>query len=161
MSTEEMLTVSSFAKDEYGISAAPVEAMLNYGYSLLVIAGGDGEVSEKEMEWLINHQTKFGAPEEVVASYKSFDYKNANLGELLSKIKCDVDSWSAPPNLIYHGIYMSSADGVYAEAEKANVRKAAEILEVSGETLLAIESLVDMEKAVTSMRKALFHIDTI
>ena len=62
-----MQAVSSYAKDEYGISAATVEAMVNYGYVLLAIAGADEEVSEKEMEWLINHQSKFGAPEEVLA----------------------------------------------------------------------------------------------
>ncbi len=161
MSNEEMTTVSSFAKDEYGISAAPAETMLNYGYSLLAIAGGDEEVSEQEMEWLINHQTKFGVPEEVIARYKSFDYKNANLEELLSNMKCDVATWSAPPHLIYHAIHMSSADNVYAEAEKAKVKKAAEVLGVPSETLLTIESLVEMEKAVVKMRKALFHIDTL
>ncbi|NET61752.1 MAG: hypothetical protein F6K47_38215 [Symploca sp. SIO2E6] len=161
MSNEEMTTVSPFAKDEYGISAVPEKAMLNYGYSLLTIAGGDGEVSAQEMEWLVNHQTKFGAPEKVIACYKSFDYKNANLEELLSDISCDVDTWSAAPNLIYHAIYMSSADGVYAEQEKAKVRKAAEILGVSSDTLLTLESLVDMEKAVTRMRRALFRVDTL
>ncbi|NEO29459.1 MAG: hypothetical protein F6K36_03190 [Symploca sp. SIO3C6] len=161
MTDEKMVTVSSFAKDEYGISAATIEAMINYGYALLAIAGADQEVSEKEMEWLINHQTKFGAPQEVVELYKSFDYKNANIKELLSKIKVDVATWSAPPNLIYHGIHMSSADGVYAEAERETVKQAAKILGVADDVVLTLESLVDMERAVVRMRKALFHIDAL
>ncbi|NEO93388.1 MAG: hypothetical protein F6K56_25525 [Moorea sp. SIO3G5] len=46
MTDDKMQTLSSFAKDEYGLSSAPLQAMINYGYALLVIAGGDGEVSE-------------------------------------------------------------------------------------------------------------------
>lgn len=55
MSNETMIAVSSFAKDNYGISAASVESMTNYGYVLLAIAGADGEVSPQELEWLIKH----------------------------------------------------------------------------------------------------------
>ena len=159
--TQTMVTVSSFAKDEYGISAAPMEAMINYGYVLLVIAGADEEVSEKEMDWLINHQTKFGAPEEVIALYKSFDYKNANIEELLPNIKVDVSTWSAPRELIYNAIRMSSADGVYAQAERETVKKAAKMLGVSDDIVLTLENLVNMEQAVVNMRKALFHVDTL
>ncbi|NEP02706.1 MAG: hypothetical protein F6K58_29465 [Symploca sp. SIO2E9] len=161
MTDGKMEAVSSFAKDEYGISAATVEAMINYGYVLLAIAGADQEVSEKEMEWLINHQTKFGAPENVIELYKSFDYKNADIKELLPNIKVDVATWSVPPNLIYHAIHMSSADGMYAEAERAKVRQTAKILGVADDIVLTLESLVDMERAVVRMRKALFHIDTL
>ncbi|NES80231.1 MAG: hypothetical protein F6K10_01340 [Moorea sp. SIO2B7] len=160
MTDEKMQAVSSFAKDEYGISAAPVEAMINYGYVLLSIAGADGEVSQEEMEWLINHQKKFGASEKIIELYKSFDYKNAIIADLLP-ITCDVETWSAEPNLIYHAILMSSADGVYAEAERAKVKEAAKILGVRDDIVLTLESLVDMERAVSNMRKALFHIKTL
>lgn len=159
--TQRMQTVSSFAKDEYGINAASVEAMTNYGYVLLAIAGADEEVSEKEMEWLINHQRKFGAPEEVLALYKSFDYKNAKIEELLPSIKVDVPTWSAARELIYNAIRMSSADGVYAQAERETVKKAATVLGVSDDVVLTLESLVIMEKSVVNMRKALFHIETL
>ncbi len=73
-----------------GISEAPVEAYLNYGYALLTIAGADGEVSEAEINWLLNHQRRVGAPEEVIEKYKTFDYKNADLESFLSKITVDV-----------------------------------------------------------------------
>ncbi len=161
MTDAQMQTLSSFAKDEYGLSAATPQAMINYGYALLAIAGGDGEVSEAEMEWLINHQAKFGAPEDVVELYKSFDYKNANLQELLPDIKADVETWSLANELVYHAIKMSSADGVYAEAERAKVKEAAKILGVADDIVLTLESLVNMERAVLKMRKALIHVDTL
>ncbi len=40
MTESTMVAVSSFAKDEYGISAASVEAMTNYGYVLLAMGRG-------------------------------------------------------------------------------------------------------------------------
>lgn len=161
MNQDKMVDVSSFAKDEYGINAAPIEAMINYGYVLLTIAGADGEVSKEEMEWLVNHQKKFGASEEIIALYKSFDYKNAILEDLLPHITCDVPTFSAEPNLIYHAIQMSSADGIYAEKERAKVKKAAKLLGLRDDIVLTIESLIEMERAVSNMRKALFHISTL
>lgn len=161
MTDDKMQTLSSFAKDEYGLSSASLQAMVNYGYALLAIAGGDGEVSDAEMEWLINHQNQFGAPEEVVGLYKSFDYKNANLQELLPDITVDVDTWSLANELIYHAIKMSSADGVYAEEERSKVKEAAKILGVADDIVLTLESLVDMERTVVKMRKALIHVNTL
>jgi hypothetical protein len=38
------LPAKEFMKKNLGISEAPVEAYLNYGYALLAIAGADGEV---------------------------------------------------------------------------------------------------------------------
>ena len=135
--------------------------MTNYGYVLLAISGADGEVSEQELEWLIKHQSQFGAPEEVIELYKSFDDKNANINELLANITVDVESWSAAPELVYHAILMSSADGVYAEKEREKVQEAAKIMGVADDIFLTIESLVEMEKAALNMRRALFHIKTL
>jgi len=57
---------SDFLKKNLGISQAPFEAVLNYGYALLAITGADGEVSEAELNWLLNHQRMVGAPEEAI-----------------------------------------------------------------------------------------------
>ena len=52
---QELLPASEFLKKNLGISEIPTEAYLNYGYALLAIAGADGEVSEAEFNWLVNH----------------------------------------------------------------------------------------------------------
>lgn len=75
---KETLPASEFMKKNLGISEAPIEAYLNYGYALLTIAGADGEVSEAELNWLLNHQRLVGAPEEVIEKYKTFEYKKAS-----------------------------------------------------------------------------------
>ncbi len=161
MSNDSMIAVSSFAQDKYGISAASVESMKNYGYVLLAIAGADGDVSEPELQWLIKHQSQFGAPEEVIELYKNFDYKSSDINELIANITCDVESWSAGPELVYHAILMSSADGVYAEKERSKVKAAAKLMGVPDDIFLTIESLVEMERATLNMRRALFHIKTL
>ena len=160
MSDDRFVEVSSYSKETYGIGATTRQAMINYGYALMIIAGGDGEVSEAEMNWLINNQKKFGVPEDVIEMYPSYDYKNGDLESLLPEIVVDIDNWEAKPNLLYHAIQMCSADEVYADEERAKVLQAAKLLKVSDEILLAIHALIEMENAVTKMRKAIFNVKT-
>jgi uncharacterized tellurite resistance protein B-like protein len=157
---EGLLEVSDFSQQEYGISAVSARAMTNYGNALLVIAGADGKVGPAELEWLTKHQRKFGAPEEVIAGYRDFDYASADLTELLDGISVDVDTWSASNHLIYHAIQICSADGTYGERERHKVRSAARTMGVPIDIVLTLEALVDMELAIVRMRKALFHVDT-
>ncbi|MDY7007745.1 MAG: hypothetical protein SWX82_28355 [Cyanobacteriota bacterium] len=158
---EQMIGGSEYLKRTQGLSAAPFEAYLNYGYALLAIAGSDGDVPEAEMNWLISHQRMIGAPEEAIEKYKEFDYKNAKLEEVLPKIKADVPSWSAPRTLLYHAIKMSRADKDYATQEQEAVKKAAKLLGVEDDITLSLNVLVEMEEKVESLLKALIHTETL
>ncbi len=158
MNDQQMLEVSDLGRDLYGMSGAPRQALINYGKVLLVIAGADGSVSPAEYEWLVNHQRKFGAPEDVIAEYEGFDHQSANLEELLAEISVDVETWEPAPHLIYHAIQMCSADGTYAEAERSKVLRAARALGVRDDIVLTLHALIQMEKAVYDMRAALFHV---
>jgi uncharacterized tellurite resistance protein B-like protein len=155
------IPASEFMKKNLGISEAPVEAYLNYGYALLAIAGADGEVSEAELNWLLNHQRLVGAPEEVIEKYKTFDYKNADLESLLSKITVDVATWSKSRSLLYHAIQMASADEDYSPEERKAVKKAAKLLKVEDDIALALNRLVETEEAVTALRKALLQTEVL
>jgi tellurite resistance protein len=158
---EKLLDVSDHAKSQYGLSAASATAMRNYGYALLTIAGADGKVSPKELDWLIRHQRTFGASEDILAAYAKFDFATGDLGKLLVGIVTDVQTWDAAPNLVYHAVQMCAADGTYAANEKKKVLEAAKTLKVPGDTVLTIHALVDMETATAKMRRALFHVDTL
>ncbi|MEQ9671650.1 TerB family tellurite resistance protein [Coleofasciculus sp. G2-EDA-02] len=127
---KQVVPASQYMKKNLGISEAPYEAYLNYGYVLLAIAGADGEVSTGEMNWLLNHQRMVGAPEELMEKYKSFDYKSAKLEELLSHITVDVSTWSSSRTLLYHAIQMARADEDYSSEEQKAVKKAAKLLNV-------------------------------
>ncbi|RAJ64173.1 putative tellurite resistance protein B-like protein [Streptomyces sp. PsTaAH-130] len=156
-----MVPMSELSQELYGLSAAPEEAFLNYGKALLVIAGADGEVSEPEFRWLVEHQYRMGAPEHVIDQYREFDYRNADLKDLLPAIRTDVDTWQAAPHLVYHAILMSGADGVYAEEERAQVLRAGRLLGVPDDIVLSLHALVDMERAVHDLRAALFHVSSV
>ncbi|MEU3822424.1 TerB family tellurite resistance protein [Streptomyces sp. NPDC030392] len=160
MTTAQMVPMSELCQDLYGLSAATQEAFLNYGKALLVIAGSDGEVSEAEYAWLVDHQRRMGAPEEVIELYSTFDYRKADLRDLLPDIRTDVETWQAAPHLVYHAIQMCGADGVYAQAEKAQVLRAARLMGVRDDIVLSLHALVDMERAVHDLRAALFHVDS-
>ncbi|MDR3036024.1 MAG: hypothetical protein LBV78_23520 [Kitasatospora sp.] len=161
MDTAQMVPMSELCQDLYGLSAATEEAFLNYGKALLVIAGADGEVSAPEFDWLVEHQRRMGAPESVIDQYREFDFRNADLRDLLPAIRTDVDTWQAAPHLVYHAIQMSGADGVYAEAERAQVVRAARLLGVADDIVLSLHALVDMERAVQDLRAALFHVTSL
>lgn len=157
---DEPIRVTRFAEDEYGISAVSPQAMLDYGRALLVIAGADGEVAPEELAWLERHQRKFGAPEAVVESYRTFDFAGADLLELIRGIRVDVPTWAVGPHLVYHAFQMCGADGVLAREERERIDTAADAMGVPRDVVLTIHALVRMEESVRDMRKALFHIDT-
>jgi tellurite resistance protein len=157
---DTLLDVSDFARSEYGLSAATSTAMLRYGHALLAIAGADGRVSPAELEWLVSHQRKFGAPEDIIAQYATFDYESADLKALVLDSVTNVPTWTAGPSLIYHAIQMCAADGVYSTKEQKKGSEAAALLGVPSDIVLTIHALVEMETATTTMRKALFHTHT-
>jgi uncharacterized tellurite resistance protein B-like protein len=159
--TKQAMPFSDYLKQNLGISNAPLEAVLNYGYALLTIAGADGEVSEAELNWLINHQRLVGAPEEIIEKYKTFEYKNADLESLLSNITVDVTTWSKSRTLLYHAIQMARADNNYSVEEQKAVKKAAKLLKVEDDIALAIHRLVETEETVTALRKALLQTEVL
>ncbi len=157
----EVITASEFLKKNLGISAIPMEAYLNYGYALLAIAGADGEVSDAEFNWLVNHQRMAGAPESVIEQYKTFEYKNADLESLLTKISVDVSTWSKSRSLLYHAIQMARADNNYSVEEQNAVKKAAKLLKVEDDIALALNRLVETEEGITALRKALLQTEVL
>jgi uncharacterized tellurite resistance protein B-like protein len=158
---EKLIDVSDFARTEYGLSAATQNAMLHYGQALMTIAAGGGKVSPKEMQWLVSHQRKFGAPDEIITQYHTFDSHGADLNALASDSKTDVPTWNAAPSLIYHAIQMCSADGNYAAKGRASVQRAAKTMGVPDDVVLTLHALVEMETATAQMRMALFHTRTL
>jgi hypothetical protein len=108
-----------------------------------------------------SHQRKFGAPDEIIAQYHTFNPRGADLNALLADSATDVPTWNAAPSIIYHAIQMCSADGTYTAKERASVQRAAKTLGVPDDIVLTLHALVEMETATAQMRKALFHTHTI
>ncbi len=160
MSNGKSLQPTKYAEHRYNITA-PIDfdVAMNYGGALMAIAGADGELAEKEFQWYVDEQRiLFVDAEEYIETLSKFDWKNANLEELLNGIKYDF-SINFRRTMLYQAIKMSSADGVYQEKEKAAVAKAAEILGIERSIVISIESLAAMEDASEQLRLALFETD--
>ncbi|NEQ37198.1 MAG: hypothetical protein F6K40_13360 [Okeania sp. SIO3I5] len=91
--------------------------------------------------------------------YKVFDYKNGNLEELIPDInRCDV-AFNVPRALIFDAIQMCRADLEFATQEQMAVKKAAKLLGVPDDIVLALNRLVEHEESLNAMRKALLETD--
>jgi len=160
MSSGKSLQPTKYAKYRYN-ATAPIDfdVAVNYGGALMAIAGADGELAEKEFQWYVDEQALLMVDsQEYIETLRKFDWKNANIEELLNSIKYDF-----PVNfrrvMLYQAIKMSRADGVYQEKEKAAVARAAEILGIERSIVISIESLAEMEDASERLRHSLFETD--
>ncbi|NEQ37459.1 MAG: hypothetical protein F6K40_14765 [Okeania sp. SIO3I5] len=160
MSSGKSLQPTKYAQQRYNMTK-PVDfdVAVKYGGALMAIAGADGELAEKEFQWYVDEQALLMVDsQEYIETLRKFDWKNANIEELLSGI-----SYDFPMNfrrtMLYQAIKMSSADGVYQEKEKAAVAKAAEILGIEHSMVISIESLAEMENASERLRLSLFETD--
>lgn len=154
------LQPTKYAQHRYNITQ-PVdfEVALKYGAALMAIAGADGELAEAEFQWYIDEQELLMEnSEEYIAELRKFDWKNANLEELLSGIKYDFPL-NFRRSMLYQAIKMSRGDGTYHNKEKAAVAKAAELLGLARSVVVSLESLAEMEDANQRLRLALFETD--
>ncbi|NEQ35426.1 MAG: hypothetical protein F6K40_03535 [Okeania sp. SIO3I5] len=163
MSNGKTVMLSKYAQHKYGIAAESLvdfEVGVNCGCALLAIAGADGKLAEAELQWYIDEQEMVAVDSEAFQEYietlRKFDWKNANIEELLSGIKFDFPL-NFRHSLLYQAIKMSRADGLYHEKEKAAVAKAAEILGVDKTVVISLESVAEMEETADKLRIAMFE----
>lgn len=160
MNGAKKIQPTKYAKQKYNLtSPGDFEVGVKYGCALMAIAGADGELAEAELEWFLDEQTLLMVEsEEYIETLRKFDWKNANIEELLSGIQ-----YSTPLNfrrsMLYQAIKMSRADGSYHEKEKAAVARAAEILGIERSVLVSLESVAEMEEATERLRLALFETE--
>ncbi|NER25458.1 MAG: hypothetical protein F6J86_16075 [Symploca sp. SIO1B1] len=164
MSSEKSIHLSKYAKYKYGVLPQPVnfELGVTAGCVLLAIAGADGELTEEELQWYIDEQEMLAvdsaALQEYIETLRKFDWKNANIEEILKGIKFDFPI-NFSRSMLYQAIKMSRADGTYHEKEKAAVAKAAKILGVEPSVVVSLESVAEMEETADRLRIALFETE--
>ena len=157
MSSAKTIKPSTYSKIKYNIdSLVDFDSGIHYSHILLAIAGADGELAEAELNWYINELELLGCTEEYISTVKNLDWKNANIDELLGKIKFDFPM-NSPKAILYQAIKMCRADNEYHEKEKAVVDKAAQVLGIPLTEVTAIESLVEMENSADKLRHALLE----
>ncbi|MEQ9551141.1 TerB family tellurite resistance protein [Coleofasciculus sp. G2-EDA-02] len=160
MSSGNSLEPTQYAKHRYNITQ-PIDfdVAVKYGGALMAIAGADGELREAEFQWYVDEQELLIVdPQEYIEALRQFDWKGANIEDLLKGISYDFPL-NFRRSMLYQAIKMSRADGNYHEKEKAAVAKAAEILGIERSTVVTLESLAELEESTQRLRLALFETD--
>ena len=159
MADQGEIKISPAGVSIYGFASASSEALTNYGYALLAIAGADREVSDIEMDWVLTYfVVLLQLPDEFASKFQNFDFNNANLDEIIPRIQFNTSA-DYHRILIYDAIKMCSADSSYASDEEMAIREAALYLDVSIFGVESLESLVASENAISNLRHTLFEID--
>lgn len=140
-------------KQRYGRTPDSEEQVLAYLKALKIVIGADGEISPEEMDAFNRGMLRLGLPAETAQSIKDFDHTSTTLGEVLDTFK---PGGRRARMLLYDCIHVSSSDGVYASEERSAVAQAAELLGIDKGLLQAIEALVDMERGVRHLHRAIF-----
>jgi|GEM_PF-5652994 len=133
------------------------EKSILLGKGLMMIAGADHEITPPELAWL--EDSWLCSTEEGSDLYDlliRFNYREEHFEEFFSILK-DKLSEEEKKRFLYDSIKMSSADIIYSDEEKSSVKEVTEIFEVPKETLAMIESLVEMETAVSITRRAILN----
>ncbi|AOX03038.1 hypothetical protein BJP34_29545 [Moorena producens PAL-8-15-08-1] len=163
MTSGKSFQVTPYGQNRYNITQ-PVdfEVGVNYSGALMAIAGADGELAEAELQWYIDEQemllVESEEKKEYIEALRQFDWKNANVEELLTGLKYDFPL-NFRRSMLYQAIKMCRADGNYHEKEKASVAKAAEILGIERSVAASLESLAEMEDSADRLRVALFETE--
>jgi hypothetical protein len=144
------LAHQNYGFDDKRQADIPVPDRDRYAKAILAIAAADG-LSEKEREYFANLSHAMDMPEEMINHYLSADPKAESLSDLLAPLR----GRNPVPYLLYDAIKVASVDG-YAEKERLQVNRAAELLGVNKEHLTALEGLVSAENAVRTARLAVF-----
>ncbi len=139
----------------YGMSIVPQKYWKDYGFALLAIAGADGDVSDPELDWLTEELgSSLKVAESLIDAWEDFEWEDADLEEIFESMNPNqIANYSKV--LLYDAIRMSYADGDYSDEERESVAEAAGILKVNKETVLALEALVELERAANKLRQTI------
>jgi uncharacterized tellurite resistance protein B-like protein len=128
-----------------------IETMLGFGYSVMIIAAADGQLSDAERSEFLGMMTSFGVPPPGIEAFKAFDPAGKKLEDHLPR-----QHRSMIRHFLYDAIKVARADG-YHELERQHVRKAAALVGVPESVVIAIEGLVEIEASVRNARLALLR----
>lgn len=149
MSTFTELVSSSGLRETMGVSGIPAPIFLSIARALKCVLAADGVVDGGELNAYLETCRRFGAPDEMLEELRRFDPSDTRVEACFQGM--DPDSIPAR-TLLYEAIRIAKADGKYADAERATVKRAAEVLGIDDDWLANITALADAEEALRSLR---------
>ncbi len=155
----ETVQLTPYYDSIYGYSDIEYEHLLAYGKILISIAGADGEVSDDERGWLLDHYAPaMNVPQSITTEWRRIIEDRTFLAiQFAEQFAALQEPAATAPQILYDAIKMSSADG-YAVDERYAVIQAGKLLGLDDETLNAIENLVKSEHRIDTMRRAIFRV---
>ncbi len=128
------------------------EETLRYLLSLKIILAADG-LHPLEEHALTRGMQLMGVPEPICTAVQQFEVAGADLEAYLPRTA----TRSRARLLVYDAVRLASADGLYADAEREAVSRAAQALGVDLFSVRALEGLVQMERVVEQLRRGLLQ----
>lgn len=143
---------SAGRSNEYGSvegGALPRDFLVRIGKAILLVAAGDGEITEPEWRWFLGQARTVGTPDDVLEEFLKLDTKYTRLEEVL-------DDRLRPfaRGILFDALRTARADGVTAH-ERARAMRAADRLGLAPDFVVALENQLDVEAAV---REARLHL---
>ena len=127
---------------------------LRYLLSLKIILAADG-LHPLEEHALSRGMTLMGVPDDIRDTVQRFEVGGAQLEDYLPRTA----TRGRARLLVYDAVRLASADGLYADAEREAVARAAAALGVDQFAVRALEGLVQMERVVDQMRRGLLQAE--
>jgi tellurite resistance protein len=121
-----------------------------YAKAIKIIASADGEFSAAEWDGLESLGRQLGATDSILDEISAYEADQGALEGLLA-----VYDPIAARAVLYDAIRIASADG-YNARERAAVHRAARVLRVDETVVATIESIVELETAISRMKQRVF-----
>ncbi len=133
----------------------PRDAIVLYGQAVQTIAGADGDLTFEE-EGLFYLEARWrGINDDVLAEWRDFAWSEANLEEIIQKLKPSLSD-KMIKLLLFDSIRVAMEDSTYSLHEQDAVRNAAEMLDVDDKTVVELEILASMDKNVFDLKYLTF-----
>lgn len=134
--------------ENYGIAPGPVPSELfgKMGRAVLTIAGADGELSPREMGFVLGFARAAGAPPQALEAFRTFNYRSAKVEDFL-----DAQTRPLAKAILYQAIRVARADG-FAERERSMAIRGAKALGLDPTIVQQIEALLAMEDGARAAR---------
>jgi hypothetical protein len=128
------------------------EETLRYLLSLKIMIAADG-LHPLEEHALSRGMVLMGVPDDIRGTVQRFEVGGAVLEDYLPRTA----NRTRARLLVYDAVRLASADGLYADAEREAVARAALALGIDVFAVRALEGLVQLERTVDQLRRGLLQ----
>ncbi|HEV8361626.1 MAG TPA: hypothetical protein VGR28_14350 [Candidatus Thermoplasmatota archaeon] len=141
------LTNDHMLRETFGHTVPiPPEMKLKVSQAILTVAGADGEVSPREMEYFLGLARSMGCTDAILEQLLKFDYRAAKLPDFY-----DAQTKPVGRHILYDAIHVARQDG-FGPKEREAAFRAAKMLGLDPHLVVDIEGLLGIEDAVRAAR---------